>query len=68
MDLARGITENAPLTVAACKVAIAQTRLAPERRDMARLARMVEACFQSDDYREGQAAFIAKRPPRFTGR
>ncbi len=67
MDLARGITENAPLTVAACKVAIAQTRLAPERRDMARLARMVEACFQSDDYREGQAAFIAKRPPRFTG-
>ena len=25
---------------------------------------MVEACFRSDDYREGQAAFLEKRPPR----
>ena len=68
LDLARSIKENAPLTVAACKVAIAQTGQAPERRDAARLAEMVEACFRSEDYREGQAAFIAKRPPRFTGR
>jgi enoyl-CoA hydratase/carnithine racemase len=67
-DLARSIKENAPLTVAACKVAITQTGQAPERRDGARLAEMVEACFRSEDYREGQAAFIAKRPPRFTGR
>jgi enoyl-CoA hydratase len=68
MDLAHAIAENAPLTVAACTMAIAQIRLAPERRDMGRLAAMVEACFQSEDYREGQAAFAAKRPPRFTGR
>ena len=67
MDLAGAITANAPLTVAACKVAIAQTQMAPERRDTARLAQMVEDCFRSDDYREGQAAFAAKRPPRFTG-
>jgi enoyl-CoA hydratase len=68
MELARAIKENAPLTVTACKLAITQTQLPPERRDDARLAEMVEACFRSEDYREGQAAFIAKRPPRFTGR
>jgi enoyl-CoA hydratase len=68
MDLAQAISANAPLTVAACKVAIAQTQAPPERRDTARLAAMVEACFRSEDYREGQAAFTAKRAPRFTGR
>jgi enoyl-CoA hydratase/carnithine racemase len=67
LDLARAIAANAPLTVAACKVAITQTQQPPERRDRDRLAAMVEACFRSQDYREGQAAFAAKRPPRFTG-
>jgi enoyl-CoA hydratase len=66
--LVGAIAANAPLTVAACKVALAQTALPLERRDVGRLAAMVEACFRSDDYREGQAAFAAKRPPRFTGR
>ena len=68
MELAGAITANAPLTVAACKVAIAQTQRPAEQRDHARLAAMVEACFRSEDYREGQAAFAAKRPPRFSGR
>ena len=27
----------------------------------------VEACFASRDYKEGQAAFLEKRKPRFTG-
>jgi enoyl-CoA hydratase/carnithine racemase len=67
MRLAATIAENAPLTVAACKVAITQSRLPPERRQMDRLAEMVEACFRSEDYREGQVAFAEKRKPRFTG-
>jgi enoyl-CoA hydratase/carnithine racemase len=68
MKLATTIAQNAPLTVTASKVAIAQTRLPPDRRDMRRVGEMIEACFRSDDYREGQAAFAEKRPARFTGR
>ncbi len=67
MTLANTIAENAPLTVAACKAAVLQTRRPPDGRDMARLTEMIEACFRSEDYREGQAAFAAKRPPRFSG-
>jgi enoyl-CoA hydratase len=65
--LATTISQNAPLTVAACKVAIAQTRQVPDRRDTQRLAGLIEACFRSEDYREGQAAFAEKRRPRFQG-
>jgi enoyl-CoA hydratase len=68
MDLARVITHNAPLTVAASKAAIAEARQPAEQRHTARIAAMVEACFRSEDYEEGQAAFAAKRAPRFTGK
>jgi enoyl-CoA hydratase len=68
MELAHVISENAPLTVAACKVAIREAMRPPEHRDRQRVAEMVEACFRSQDYREGQAAFLEKRAPRFLGR
>jgi enoyl-CoA hydratase len=68
MALATTITQNAPLTVAAAKVAIRAAGEPAERRDLTRVTEMVEACFQSDDYREGQRAFAEKRPPRFTGK
>jgi enoyl-CoA hydratase len=68
MALARSIAQNAPLTVAACKTAIREAGRPPGGRDMARVQAMVEACFASGDYREGQRAFAEKRPPAFTGR
>jgi enoyl-CoA hydratase/carnithine racemase len=68
MELARSIRDNAPLTVAACKAAIREAVRDPDRRDLARVAELIEACFRSEDYLEGQRAFREKRPPRFTGR
>ncbi len=38
------------------------------QRDLARVEAMVESCFRSADYLEGQRAFTEKRPPAFTGR
>lgn len=66
--LASSIRDNAPMTVRALKAAIGEARRPPDRRELARVAELVEACFRSDDYREGQAAFLEKRPPRFHGR
>jgi len=68
MSLAQGIAQNAPLTVAASKAAIREAGRSPDRRDMGRVEAMIEACFRSDDYREGQRAFAERRPPAFTGR
>ncbi len=66
-ELATTIAANAPLTVKACKAAIREARREPAQRDLAAIERMVEACFRSEDYLEGQAAFAEKRPPRFRG-
>ena len=66
-ELARAIAANAPLTVLACKVAIREALRPPADRDRARVDELVEACFRSEDYLEGQAAFGDKREPRFRG-
>jgi enoyl-CoA hydratase len=67
-ELARAIRDNAPLTVAACKAALRESRRDPAKRDLERVAKLVEACFRSDDYKEGQRAFAEKRRPKFSGR
>ena len=65
--LASAIAGNAPLTVAAVKAAIREASRPAQERDLARVNAMVEACFRSADYLEGQRAFAEKRPPAFTG-
>ena len=52
-----------PLTVASLKAAIREARRPHDKRDLDRVAAMVEACFRSDDYKEGQVAFLEKRSP-----
>jgi enoyl-CoA hydratase/carnithine racemase len=62
------LVENAPLTMAAAKFAIRQTGLDPAEREMEQFARMLDACFNSEDYREGRRAFMEKRKPKFRGK
>jgi enoyl-CoA hydratase len=66
-EVANQIAANAPLSGAASKLAIDQVLLDPDARDLESLARATATCFDSEDYREGRAAFLEKRPPRFQG-
>ena len=66
-EMARSIAENAPLTVRCAKLVVNEVLKDAHDRDVAATERAVQACFASSDYKEGQAAFMEKRKPRFTG-
>lgn len=63
--LARTIAGHAPLTLRATKEAMRRLRLAARQVDGDDLVTM---CFTSDDFREGVASFLARRPAAWTGR
>jgi enoyl-CoA hydratase/carnithine racemase len=66
-ELVETIAANAPLTIRATKEAI--RRIALRRRpDAGEADDLIAQCYASHDFREGVAAFLAKRKPRFTGR
>ncbi len=66
-QMAGAIAANAPLTLRCAKLVIGEALKAAQERDTAATERAVQACFDSSDYREGQAAFMEKRVPQFTG-
>jgi len=68
LDLANTMASNAPLTIAAVKRSLIELQKDPGARDLELCQRMVDDCFQSEDYQEGQTAFMEKRKPQFRGR
>lgn len=67
-ETAGHITAGAPLTVRAALKAIDESLKAPPDRDLPAVEAMVQACYASEDYLEGQRAFAEKRKPDFRGR
>jgi enoyl-CoA hydratase/carnithine racemase len=70
------IAANAPLTIRAAKLAFntvlkaadPEAGAASVAADIAAVDQAVKACFQSEDYAEGRAAFAEKRAPSFRSR
>lgn len=67
LDYANSMAVNAPLTIAAVKRSLIELGKDDTQRDLALCQRMVDACFASADYKEGQTAFMEKRKPQFRG-
>ncbi|HRE19569.1 MAG TPA: enoyl-CoA hydratase/isomerase family protein [Rhabdaerophilum sp.] len=63
--LAETVAGHAPLTLRATKMAL--DRLAEAGGDIPD-ADIVQLCYLSEDFREGMAAFLEKRPPQWKGR
>jgi enoyl-CoA hydratase len=66
-EIAEAVCAKGPLAVAATKASAMETGWLPE--DVAQVieARYAQLVTRSADAREGMAAFVNKRPPRFTG-
>jgi len=66
-ELAATLIANAPLSIKAAKLTVAEVLRGEAGRDAALLERLQAECFNSADYREGRRAFMEKRKPAFTG-
>ena len=67
-EYVKAIVENAPLSVKATKGIVNEVLKTPADWDMEMCSALVDACSNSEDFKEGRKAFMEKRTPVFTGR
>jgi enoyl-CoA hydratase/carnithine racemase len=65
---AETIASNAPMTVASIKTLVGEIVKDEAKRNMDLCEKVVAACFNSEDFKEGRTAFMAKRKPVFKGK
>lgn len=68
LAFAEGIAANAPISLAGAKRIVNALVAGNADAQAAEFEAIVLAALESEDYREGQSAFAAKRAPEFTGR
>src|SRR5690606_31737737 len=68
LEMARSIAAHSTVALRLAKAAVAAALEAPLSQGLAHERELFITAFGSDDRREGVAAFLEKRAPRFTGR
>ncbi|HEV7591274.1 MAG TPA: enoyl-CoA hydratase-related protein [Longimicrobium sp.] len=68
LAFARAMAQKSPVALRMAKSAVRAAAEMPLIAGLAYETELFVTCFASDDKREGVAAFLEKRPARFTGR